>query len=50
MIHYQSSVDEIYDVHVLRNKRHPNILNTQTDDHKAALMIPKSTYWAKPRE
>ena len=44
---YQSSVDEIYDVHVLENKLRPNILNTLTDDHKMALMIPGSTYWAK---
>ena len=47
MINYRSSVDEIYDVHVLNNKRRPNILNTLTEDHKAALMIPTATYWAK---
>lgn len=46
-IHYRSSVDEIYDVHVLHNKKRPNILNTLTDDYKAALMIPTATYWAK---
>jgi uncharacterized protein (TIGR03032 family) len=47
MIKYLSSVDEIYDVHVLNEKRRPNILNTITEDHKAALMIPTATYWAK---
>lgn len=48
-IKYLSSVDEIYDVHVLANKTRPNILNTLTEDHKAALMIPNATYWAKQK-
>ncbi len=47
---YLSSVDEIYDVHILPNKKRPNILNTITDDHKAAMMIPGATYWAIPRQ
>lgn len=47
---YQTSVDEIYDVHVLENKLRPNILNTLTDDHKMALMIPEKTYWANPEK
>ncbi|MEM6396211.1 MAG: TIGR03032 family protein [Bacteroidota bacterium] len=49
VINYLSSVDEIYDVHILAGKRRPNIMNTLTDDHKAALMIPTATYWAKKR-
>jgi uncharacterized protein (TIGR03032 family) len=44
-INYLTSVDEIYDVHVLPNKIRPNILNTLTDDYKKALMIPNATYW-----
>lgn len=50
-IKYQTSVDEIYDVVVLPNKLRPNILNTITEDHKRALMIPQSTFWAieKPK-
>lgn len=46
-ITYQTSVDEIYDVHVLANKRRPNMLNTLTPDHKNGLMIPDKTYWAQ---
>ncbi|MEL6863682.1 MAG: TIGR03032 family protein [Bacteroidota bacterium] len=46
-INYLNSVEEIYDVHILRNKRRPNILNTLTEDHKRALMIPGTTYWAR---
>lgn len=46
-INYLSSVDEIYDVHYLSGKRRPNILNTLTADHQAALMIPSTTYWKK---
>jgi uncharacterized protein (TIGR03032 family) len=43
---YTTSVDEIYDIHVIPEKTRPNILNTKTDDHKGALMIPGATYWA----
>lgn len=46
-IKYLSSVEEIYDVHILKDKKRPNILNTLTPDHKGALMIPSSTFWAK---
>lgn len=46
-ITYETSVDEIYDVHTLEGKMRPNILNTLTNDHYKALMIPGSTYWAK---
>ena len=48
-ISYLSSLDEIYDVHILPNKTRPNILNTLTTDHKAAVMIPEATFWAKPK-
>jgi len=47
-ITYLTSLDEIYDVHILANKQRPNILNTITDDYKAGLMIPETTFWAKP--
>jgi len=47
-ITYLTSLDEIYDVHILANKQRPNILNTITDDYKAGLMIPEMTFWAKP--
>lgn len=43
---YNTSVDEIYDIHVLENMRRPNILNTMTDNHNHALMTPGTTYWA----
>ncbi|MFT4661733.1 MAG: hypothetical protein ACI8XB_002013 [Patiriisocius sp.] len=46
-IKYLSSLDEIYDIHVLSGKRRPNIMNTLTEDHKAGLMIPDTTFWAK---
>lgn len=44
-ISYLSSVDELYDVHVLSNKRRPNILTTLTDDFRSALSTPSTTYW-----
>lgn len=49
-ITYQTSVDEIYDVHVLAGKKRPNILNTLTPDHYLGLMIPETTYWAVPSQ
>ena len=44
-ITYLTSLDEIYDIHILANKIRPNILNTITDDHKKGLMIPNTTFW-----
>ena len=46
-ITYSSSVDEIYDIHVLPDSIRPNILNTLTPEHKDGLTTPQSTYWAK---
>lgn len=46
-ITYQTSLDEIYDVHVLADKRRPNILNTLKPEHKMGISIPNSTFWAK---
>lgn len=42
---YNTSVDEIYDIHVLPNMLRPNIMNTINDDYKQALMIPEATFW-----
>ena len=47
-ISYLSSLDEIYDVHVLADKTRPNILNTLTPDYNLGLMTPQATFWAKP--
>lgn len=47
-ITYLSSLDEIYDVHVLSGKIRPNILNTLTEAHKEAVMTPETTFWGKP--
>jgi len=44
-ITYLTSLDEIYDIHILANKIRPNILNTITDGHKKGLMIPNTTFW-----
>jgi uncharacterized protein (TIGR03032 family) len=46
-ISYQQSVDEIYEIQVLPNKRRPNILNASTVDYKAGLMTPETTFWSK---
>jgi uncharacterized protein (TIGR03032 family) len=46
-ITYQSSLDEIYDVHILGEKIRPNVMNTLRPDYKTGLMIPDSTFWSK---
>lgn len=47
-INYQTSVDEIYDVHILPNTIRPNIMNTIENKHKFGLSTPEATYWASP--
>lgn len=49
-INYLTSLDEIYDVHIIRDKIRPNILNTIKPDYKQGLMTPEATYWAKPEQ
>jgi len=44
---YQTSLDEIYDVHVLANKSRPNIMNTLNKEHQQGLTTPMSTYWQR---
>lgn len=46
-IKYHTSVDEIYDIQVLPNKKRPNIMSNLKSDHKLGVVLPKATYWAK---
>ena len=45
-LHYQSSVDEIYEVIVLPDMIRPNVLNTINEVHKLSLATPGNTFWA----
>jgi uncharacterized protein (TIGR03032 family) len=47
---YNSSVEEIYDVHVLPGILRPNILNTIRPEYKMGLSIPGSTFWSLPEK
>ena len=49
-IQYQNSVEEIYDIQIIPNTIRPNILNTDREEYKMGLMIPKTTYWARKKE
>ena len=49
-ITYLTSLDEIYDIHILADKTRPNILNTLTEDYKEGLSIPKTTFWKRMKE
>jgi uncharacterized protein (TIGR03032 family) len=46
-LNWLMSVDEIYDIQVIPNTSRPNIINTYSDTHQKALMIPGTTYWAR---
>ena len=46
-IRYLSSVDEIFDIQIIADTRRANILNTQSEDYKAALIIPEASFWGK---
>jgi|TARA_B110000116_G_scaffold107851_1_gene93661 uncharacterized protein (TIGR03032 family) len=49
-ITYLTSLDEIYDIHILADKTRPNILNTLTEDYKEGLSIPETTFWKRKKE
>lgn len=43
---YETSVDEIYDVQLLPEMRHPGILKPGSEEALNALIAPHATYWA----
>jgi uncharacterized protein (TIGR03032 family) len=43
---YEASVDEIFDIQILPEKRRPGILNTEGDAYKMALTTPDANFWA----
>jgi hypothetical protein len=45
---YEASVDEIYELKILKNMIRPNVLNTINPIHKYSLAIPGKTFWANP--
>lgn len=49
-IRYEDSVEEIYDIRVLPNKKRPNILNTSTPDHRYSIALPGDSFWAKEKD
>ena len=49
-ISFHTSIDEIYEVKILKNSLRPNILNTSNPFHKYSLSIPEKTFWADPEK
>lgn len=45
-LNYEASVDEIYEIKILKDTIRPNILNTVNPIYKLALSIPGKTFWA----
>lgn len=48
-IKYQSSVEELYDVKIIKNLR-PGILNHLKGTHKLALNTPQYDFWSNPNQ
>ncbi|NND68441.1 MAG: TIGR03032 family protein [Halioglobus sp.] len=44
---YLSTVEELYDVHVLPGQQRPGILGTGDNAHRDALALPDQGYWAQ---
>jgi uncharacterized protein (TIGR03032 family) len=44
---YQNSVEEIYDVKIIADKIRPNIVSPHSNESKAGLTIPDTSFWAK---
>jgi uncharacterized protein (TIGR03032 family) len=47
-IAYDDELHEIYDLHVLHDKRHPNILNLPMSDQYRAMLTPQGAEWVLP--
>jgi hypothetical protein len=43
---YLASVEEIYDLKIIKGFKRPNVLNTIRPDFKLGLSIPETTFWA----
>ena len=46
-IKYLTSVDEIYDVKIIPNKKRLNVINTMKNTHKKGLHLPDKTFWLR---
>jgi len=46
-IEYKMSVEEIYDVKVLPNKKRPNIISTEMEENRAAITFSSQSFWGK---
>ncbi|MEJ2619334.1 MAG: TIGR03032 family protein [Candidatus Thiodiazotropha sp.] len=47
---YDDELHEIYDLHVLHDKRHPNILNLPMSDQYRAMLTPQGAEWISPNQ
>ena len=47
---YENSVEEIYDVRIMRGMRRPGLVSAQKGEHRLALTTPEEDYWAVLKE
>ncbi|MBK9192049.1 MAG: TIGR03032 family protein [Crocinitomicaceae bacterium] len=47
---FKSSVDEIYDLQIIKKSNKVGILNSINDIFRLSLSIPGATFWAKPKK
>ena len=43
---YEDSVEEIYDVRIMKGMRRPGLVSAQKGEHRLALTTPDEDYWA----
>lgn len=45
---YTNSVEEIYDIKIIKGYTRPNVMNTIRAEHKLSVVLPDATFWAPP--
>ncbi|MBN1525512.1 MAG: TIGR03032 family protein [Spirochaetales bacterium] len=47
---YETTVDEIFDIQVIPGLKRPGIVSPDQEVHRLSLVIPGTSFWAKPEE
>lgn len=49
-LNYQTSVEEIYEVRILRNSIRPSIMSIEKNEHEGVITVPDGVFWPLPAE
>ena len=47
---YKTSVEELYEVKILKNMLRPNIMNIDKGLHKTSVVLPEKVFWRQKKE